>query len=388
MKGFSSLAIHGTTHHQKSVNPPIYLSSTFLLNDDDYKAISEGRAREILVYSRYSNPTRRAVETKMAVLEGGEDCVGFASGLSAILATILAFVSASDHIITTLDLYGGTTSLFKNVLAKMGIEFSFVDPKDIDVISKAIKPNTKVLFFETLSNPLLKLLDVPSVSKIAKDHNIKLIVDNTFLTPYNLKPLSLGADIVVHSASKYINGHSDVIAGFSIGKKEDIDKIWEMMVLTGGQLDPLSSYLIERGIRTLGVRIERHNENALAVAQFLQEHPKVRKVIYPGLDSYDQHPLAKDLLTNGYGGMVSFEINGDNELGLRFMRNLKMIKEATSLGGVESLVSMPFNTSHAGLSEEERAQMGIGPGFIRLSCGIEDVKDIIEDLDQALGRVP
>ena len=387
MKGFSSLAIHGTTHHQKPVNPPIYLSSTFLLNDDDYKAISEGRAREILVYSRYSNPTRRAVERKMAVLEGGEDCVGFASGLSAILTTILAFVSASDHIITTLDLYGGTTSLFKNVLAKMGIEFSFVDPKDIDVISKAIKPNTKVLFFETLSNPLLKLLDIPSVSKIAKDHNIKLIVDNTFLTPYNLKPLPLGADIVVHSASKYINGHSDVIAGFSIGKKEDIDKIWEMMVLTGGQLDPLSSYLIERGIRTLGVRIERHNENALAVAQFLQEHPKVRKVIYPGLDSYDQHPLAKDLLTNGYGGMVSFEINGDNELGLRFMRNLKMIKEATSLGGVESLVSMPFNTSHAGLSEEERAQMGIGPGFIRLSCGIEDVKDIIEDLEQALGRV-
>ncbi|RKZ21769.1 hypothetical protein DRQ20_04375 [bacterium] len=387
MKGFGTRAVHGKGEKRKSINIPVYLSSTYALTDEDYEKILEGKTREVLVYSRHSNPTRRELEEKLAMLEGAEDAVAFSSGLSAIFCTILAFVKKGEHIITTHDLYGGTLSLFKNIVSEIGIEISFVDMRDPDEVKKEIRENTKLFFFETLSNPMLKLLPLEEISEIAKEHGIKLVVDNTFLTPYNLNPLSHGADVVVHSASKYLNGHSDVIAGFSAGKKEDMELVWEKMVRTGAQLDPFSSYLVERGMRTLEIRMERHNENAMRIARMLEAHPKIRRVIYPGLESYEQFDLATRMLTRGFGGMVSFEIRGDDEDGLRFMRNLKIIKEATSLGGVESLISMPFNTSHASLTPEEREKMGMGPGFLRLSCGIENVEDLIEDLEQALSSL-
>ena len=388
--GISTLAVHAGTYQDSetgAVNTPVFLSTTFRLTDSDYEKILSGKAREAWLYTRYGNPTRRAVELKVAALEGAEDGVGFASGMAAIATTLLTFLKQGDHMLTTLDLYGGTSYLIHKEFPKFGIELSFVEPRDVEAIEKAIKPNTKVLYFETISNPLLKLLDVEAVARIAHEHGAMLIVDNTFLTPFNLRPLELGADIVVHSASKYINGHSDVIAGFAVGPKELIEQVWETMLHFGGSMEPLPAYLVERGLKTFALRMARHNENGLKVAEFLENHPKVRKVIYPGLESYEQRELADKLLKNGYGGMVSFEIDGTDEDGVRFMHNLKLWAEATSLGGVESLVSMPYNTSHAGLTPEQRAEMGIGPGFVRLSCGIEDADDLIEDLAQAFEKI-
>jgi len=262
-----------------------------------------------------------------------------------------------------------------------------VDSTNLGEIEASIKPNTKLLFFESLSNPLLKILDLPKVVKIAKKHNLITIIDHTFLTPYNLRPLDCGVDLVVHSATKYLNGHSDIIAGVVVGKKALISKVWEKMVRFGGSMDPHQAFLLERGLKTFSLRMQRHNENGKKIAECLEAHPKINKVMYPGLKSYPQKEIAAALLRKGYSGMVSFEVKGGDEAGLEFMRNLKIIKEATSLGGVESLVSMPFNTSHAGLSKEEKERMGIKEGLVRLSCGIEDAEDLIEDIQQALGKV-
>ncbi|MCD6317932.1 aminotransferase class I/II-fold pyridoxal phosphate-dependent enzyme [Candidatus Aerophobetes bacterium] len=269
----------------------------------------------------------------------------------------------------------------------MGIKSTLINSANLKEIEASIKPNTKLLFFESLSNPLLKILDLPNVVKIAKKHNLITIIDNTFLTPYNLCPLDYGIDLVVHSATKYLNGHSDIIAGLAVGRKSLIEEIWEKMVRLGASMDPHQAFLLERGLKTFSLRMQRHNENGKRIAEYLEIHPKINKVIYPGLKSYPQRELVSSLLKTGYSGMVSFEIKGGNETGLKFMRNLKIIREATSLGGVESLISMPFNTSHAGLTKEEKDRIGIKEGLIRLSCGIEDAEDLIEDIDQALSAV-
>lgn len=384
---FSTRCVHSGEYVDKetgAVNTPIFQSSTFLLSGEDYKKILEGKAREAWIYTRYGNPTRRAVEKKIADLCKGEDSILFSSGMAAISTTLLTFLEEGDEIITTLDLYGGTQSFIKNELPKFGITVKYVDPTNTDEIKSKMTEKTKIIYFETLSNPLLKIFDIDEVVYIAKESDALFIVDNTFLTPYNLTPLERGVDIVIHSITKYMNGHSDVVGGVVVGSKALMDKVWEMMIRYGGSMDPVSSFLLERGLKTLSLRMERHNVNALRVATFLSTHKKIRRVIYPTLDNYPYILSSVKYLTKGAGGMVSFELDGNDEDGLKFMRNLKIIKEATSLGGVESLVSMPFNTSHASLTEEERKKIGIGSGFVRLSVGIEDVDDLIWDIDQAL----
>ncbi len=388
--GISTISVHAGGLEDRdygAVNTPVYLSTTFKLSDADYEAILNGKARDIWVYTRYGNPSRRAVELKVAALEGAEDGLAFASGMAAISTTLLTFLRKGDHLLTTLDLYGGTSYLIQKEFPKFGIDVTSVNPQDINSIKNGLKPNTKVVYFETLSNPLLKFIDLEAVAELAHGNGALFIVDNTFMTPFNLRPLEHGVDIVVHSGSKYLNGHSDVISGFVVGSEEHIGMVWETMLHFGGSMEPLPAYLVERGLKTFAIRMERHNTNAMAVAEFLKGHPRVRRVIYPGLDDYPQKELIDRYVTNGYSGMVSFEIDGTDEDGVKFMHNLKIWKEATSLGGVESLVSMPYNTSHAGLTPEQRQEMGIGPGFIRLSCGIEDADDLIADIDQALNSV-
>jgi cystathionine beta-lyase/cystathionine gamma-synthase len=388
MKGFSTISVHGGEFVDPNTGTflsPIYQTTVFALDDEKYRAIEKGRMRDILIYTRYDNPTIRAVEKKICLLEKGEDALLFSSGMAAMAATIFALLEKGDHVISTLDLYGGTVSLLKE-LTNIGIDLSFVDPSNINEIETKINPKTKLLLFETLSNPLLKVLDIEKMIAIAKKRNIYLILDNTFLTYILFRPLSYGADLVIHSASKYLNGHNDIIAGVVVGKGELIEKIWNKRLQLGGSPDPHQSYLLLRGLKTLELRMLRHSENATAVANFLENHPKIKKVIYPGLTSHPQHGLAQKYL-KVFGGVLSFVIEGGNKAGVQFMHRLKMIKEAATLGGVESLVMMPFNTSHVYLSAEERERIGIVEGLVRLSCGIENVEDIISDLDQSLQKL-
>ncbi len=389
-KGISTVSVHAGEYIDevtKAVVTPIFQSSTFLLSDTDYQKILQGREREINIYTREGNPNRRAVAEKMMVLEGGEDALTFSSGMAAISASLLALLERGDHLVSTLDLYGGSNNLLRHDFPSLGIETTFVDSTNLETIEASIKANTRALFFESLSNPLLKILNLPKIIKIAQKHQLTTVVDNTFLTPYNLRPLDWGIDLVVHSASKYLNGHSDIIAGVSVAKKSLIDKIWKKMVRFGGSMDPHQAFLLERGLKTFALRMKHHNENGEKLARYLEGHTMIKRVIYPGLESYSQKELAKGLLKRGSGGMVSFEVKGGNEVALEFMKKLRIIREATSLGGVESLVSMPFNTSHAGLTRKEKESMGIQPGLVRLSCGIEDPEDLIEDVDQALSRI-
>ncbi|MFQ6065855.1 MAG: trans-sulfuration enzyme family protein [bacterium] len=389
-QGISTASVHAGEYIDevtKAVVTPIFQSSTFLLSDAHYQKILQGRERDINIYTREGNPTRRAVEEKMVVLEGGEDALTFSSGMAAISASLLAVLKRGDHLVSTLDIYGGSSYLLRHDFPSLGIETTFTDSTDLEKIETSIKSNTRVLFFESLSNPLLKILNLPKIIKIAQQHELITMVDNTFLTPYNLRPLDWGIDLVVHSASKYLNGHSDVIGGASVSKKSLIDKIWKKMVRFGGAMDPHQAFLLERGLKTFALRMKHHNENGEKLARYLEGHPGIKRVIYPGLESYSQKELVRSLLKRGFGGIVSFEVKGGDEAALGFMKELRIIREATSLGGVESLVSMPFNTSHAGLTKKQKESMGIQPGLVRLSCGIEDSEDLIEDIDQALSRI-
>ncbi|MEO0146260.1 MAG: PLP-dependent aspartate aminotransferase family protein [candidate division WOR-3 bacterium] len=387
-KGLSSKAVHSGTGPRDAhpVTTPIFQSSTFYANPEVYSLIQSGKARETTFYTRYGNPTRRAVEEKIAALEGAEDAIAFSSGLAAATSVIMGHLKPGDSMITTLDIYGGTAGLFRNRVERMGIEVIYADMTRPDLVEKAIKPSTKLMFFESISNPLLKILDIPTFADIAGRHNMLLVVDNTFATPINQRPLELGASISLASASKYLNGHSDLIAGVAAGPKSLLDPVWAAMRDLGGSMEAFSAFLLERGLKTLAVRVKAHNENALAVARFLEDHPRVKRVFYPGLPSHPQHELAKRMLS-GFGGMLSFVVEGGDEAALKLMSSFRLIAEATSLGGVESLVSTPATTTHAGYTPEERLSMGIEPGFLRLSVGIEDPEDIIEDLDQALANL-
>ncbi len=387
-KGLSSKAVHAGTgpRDARPVTTPIFQSSTFYADPEIYSLIQSGKSREPIFYTRYGNPTRRAAEEKIAALEGAEDAVAFASGLSAATSVIMGHLKPGDSMITTLDIYGGTAGLFKNRVERMGIELIYTDMTKPEEVEKAIKPNTRLMFYESISNPLLKVLDIPAFADIARRHNLILVVDNTFATPINQRPLELGASISLASASKYLNGHSDLIAGVVAGPKSLLDPVWAAMRDLGGSMEAFSAFLLERGLKTLAVRVKAHNENAMAVAKFLENHPKVKRVFYPGLPSHPQHELARRLL-KGFGGMVSFVIEGGDEATLKLMSSFRLIAEATSLGGVESLVSTPATTTHAAYTPEERLSMGIEPGFVRLSVGIEDTEDIIDDLDQALAKI-
>ncbi|MET1255996.1 trans-sulfuration enzyme family protein [Aliikangiella maris] len=387
--GDSTKAVHaGTTDDPRTgaVGTPIYQTSTFLLDEDQYQSIEEGHARDRFIYTRYGNPNQWAVQQKIAALENAESALVFSSGMAAITAAVMALVDRGGHVVASNELYGGTHSLFNSDFPNWGMSTTYVDPKDFEAIEAAIQPNTQVLYFEALTNPLLKLTDLEKLVALGKKHNLRVIIDATFVTPISCRPLDWGVDLVVHSASKYLNGHSDLIAGVVVGSRKLVDMVWPKLLNFGGNLDPHASYLLERGLKTLSIRMKAHEESAYALAQYLENHKQIKQVIYPKLASYPDAELALKQLKLG-GGMISFVVDGGDQAALNLLKHLKYVKSATSLGGVESLVSLPFNSSQASFTSSQREKMGIYPGCVRLSVGIEDPQDLINDFEQALAKI-
>lgn len=388
-KGFSTKAVHSGEERDPSTGSfvtPIYEASVFAFSTTKelVDAISEKTERH--VYTRFSNPTVRNAEKKMAGLEGAEDAAAFSSGMAAIAASILTLVSSGNHIVSTRDLYGGTLQFFKNVLPRFGVEVSLVDTTDLNEVESAIQENTKVIFAETPTNPTLKVVDVAKLAELSKQREINSVVDSTFASPYNLRPIEFGVDVTVHSATKYLGGHHDITAGIVCGSESFMKKLREMRRSLGGTLDPHAAWLLLRGLKTLGLRMERHNSNGMAVARYLEKHPKVKKVYYPGLQSHPQYSIAVQQM-RGFGGVVSFEIDGDFDTSIEFVDSLKLCYLAASLGGVETLVTQPVTSSHYFVSPEDRKNAGIADQLVRLSLGIEDPQDIIADLEQAFNGI-
>lgn len=375
--GFSTIAIHAGNEPDTAtgaVSVPIYQTSTYAQD-----GLGKHKGYE---YARTQNPTRSALEKNIAALEGAKFGYAFASGMSATDA-VLKLVKAGDHVILGDNTYGGTFRLFARVLANYGVAFDLVDTTDISKVELAFKPNTKMVFVETPTNPVMSITDLQAVSDVAHAHGAKVVCDNTFMSPYLQQPLALGCDIVVHSTTKYLNGHSDSIGGFvALNDEEDANWIQFIQNAVGAILSPFDSFLVLRGTKTLAIRMEAHDKNGRQVANFLAEHPGVQKVYYPGLVSHPQHELAKRQ-QKGFGGMVAFE-TGSLENAKKVLENVKLCILGESLGGVESLISHPATMTHASVPVEKRESLGITDGLVRISVGIEDVEDIIADLDQAL----
>ena len=353
---------------------------------EDAAAVVSGQM-EGTYYGRYGNPTTQELERQIAQLENGEAALGVSSGMAAISISLLAYLQHGDHALVTKDVYGGTFSFLKNLAPRFGIDYTYIDCTNLTDLERSIKPTTKVLYIETPSNPGLVVLDIEALSLIAKRHNLTLIIDNTFMTPYLQKPLEMGADIVVHSGTKYLNGHGDVIAGFIVGQKNEINRMRKNIMGDLGQnLNAWESYLILRGLKTLPVRMQRHCDNAMAIAEFLEQHPAVEKVFYPGLPSHPQHEIAKSQMKK-MGGVVSFELKGGVKSGKEFINNLKLGLISFSLGDPETLVQHPASMTHSSIPPKERLEYGISDGLIRLSAGLEDQQDIIADLHQSLEKI-
>lgn len=377
---YSTLAVHAGQSPDPqtgAVNVPVYLSSTFELT-----GIGTDRGWD---YSRAGNPTRDRLETALAALEGGTSAHAFTTGMAAI-AALVAMLKAGDHVICSRDVYAGTVRLFDQIVSGYGIQIEYVDTSDLKAVEKAMRPNTKLVHIETPSNPLMVLTDIAGVAKIAHAGGAEVSVDNTFLSPALQSPLALGADIVMHSTTKYLNGHSDGLGGVLIGSKpEHKDRFLLVQKAAGGVMSPFECFLVLRGIKTLPLRIKQHEENGRAVAEYLSAHPKVSKLAYPGLKCHPQYELACRQ-QKGFGSMMSFELKSREE-SARFLSAIKIFINAESLGGVESLASHSATTTHGSVSEEVRQSMGINEGRIRLSIGIEDKEDLIADLEQALAAV-
>lgn len=377
---FATRAIHGGQAPEPAtgaVMPPIFTSSTYI---QESPGVHKG-----FEYSRSHNPTRFAWERAVANLESGTQGYAFASGMAAT-STIMEVLNSGDHVIAMDDLYGGTFRLFDKVRGRSaGLQFSYVDLTDEAAVLAAIQPNTKMIWIETPSNPMLKLVDIAAMVRIAKQHGIITVVDNTFATPYNQRPLELGVDIVMHSATKYLNGHSDMVGGIAVvgDNTELAEKMTFLQNAVGAIAGPFDSYLALRGVKTLALRMRHHNAAALQIAQWLNHHPAVEQVIYPGLPSHPQHQLAKQQMT-GFGGMISILLKGDLAKARRFLENIEIFALAESLGGVESLIEHPAIMTHASIPKENREKLGILDNFVRISVGIEDVNDLIKALDKAL----
>lgn len=363
------------------VTVPIHLSSTFARKEVD-------KPTGGYEYSRSGNPTRDALEKRLASIENAKFGLAFASGLAAETTLILSLLKSGDHIVAFDDLYGGTQRLFNKIfIQNFGLEVSYVDARDPDNIEKAIKPNTRLIWLESPTNPLMKLADIKKISELAKVKKIPLVVDNTFASPYFQKPLNLGADIVVHSTTKYINGHSDSIGGAIMVSDEVIyQKLKFVQNAAGAILSPFDSYLVLRGIKTLAIRMKEHEKNSLKIAEYLESQPKVKKVNYPGLRSHPQHDLAKRQMS-GFSGMLSFEIKGGLRESKKFLSALKIFALAESLGGVESLIEHPALMTHASVTKEHREKIGISDSLIRVSVGIENTEDLIDDLENAFKKI-
>lgn len=392
---FATKAIHAGQSHDKiygALATPIYMTSTFCA--DTIEAYAERKAAGGFSYSRSGNPTTRALEMKVAAIECGEDCVATASGMGAVGSVMVTFLHPGDHVVCGDTVYGGTSAVMRTNLPQFGVDVTFVDSSDLAQIEAAITPKTKIIYFETPANPTMKITDIAGAAAIAHKHEgIRLVVDNTFAPPPIQYPIKLGADLVVHSVTKYINGHGDVLGGVVVGRKDDIKNIRMTAVtkMNGTPPSPFNSYLVLRGMKTLDLRVRRHCENAMAVARYLEKHPAVEKVFYPGLESFAGHETAKRQMCEGlYTGMVSFNlkegIHGLSalEAGKKLLNNLQIPGLAVSLGDPDSLVEQPASMTHAGVPREARLESGIADGMIRYSVGLESINDILADLESAL----
>ncbi|MDV6169575.1 cystathionine gamma-synthase [Flavobacterium sp. DG1-102-2] len=377
---FNTKTIHGGQHHEPhtgAVMPPVFQTSTFAQK-------SPGVLTNGYEYSRGANPTRTALEDALASIENGARGLAFSSGLAAT-DCVMKLLKPNDEVIAMDDLYGGTYRMFTRIYQDMGIKFHFVDMNDLDKFQSLINENTKLVWIETPTNPLMKVVDIEAIGKITKAKNILFAVDNTFATPYLQRPIDLGADIVMHSATKYLGGHSDVIAGALIIKDAGLgDKMHFLQFATGATLGPQDAYLVLRGIKTLHLRVQRHSENGQKVAEYLASHPKVERVYYPGLASHPNHDIAVKQMKGGFGGMVSFTFkSGEKADAIKFLESVRVFTLAESLGGVESLVNHPALMTHASIPEPKRKEIGITDDLVRLSVGIEDIEDILNDIEQA-----
>ncbi|MDR7416120.1 MAG: aminotransferase class I/II-fold pyridoxal phosphate-dependent enzyme [Armatimonadota bacterium] len=383
--GFNTLAVHAGSPPDPfgALVPPLYQTSTFT-----FETVADGarRANERIpaaFYTRWGNPTLRACADRLAALEGGEACLLAASGMAATSQAVLAVVRGGDHLVAPVSLYSGTFELFAQVLPRYGVEVTFVDPEDPENYARAVRPNTKLVYLETPANPVLQITDIAAVARIARQAGILSMADNTFATPYNTRPLALGVDVVVHSATKALGGHHHLVLGAVVGKRDFIERCWEQVRVYGGCADPFAAWLLLVGVQTLGLRMERVNRTALEIARFLAGHPRVERVYYPGLPEHPNHAVARRQM-HGFGGMLAFEVRGGLEAGVRLVERLRVIQRAVSLGGVHSLATHPASTTHAHMPREERIRAGIRDGLIRLSVGIEDLEDLLADLEQAL----
>ena len=382
-KRFATRSVHaGTQHIEGAVNTPIFQSSTYYLTDERYAGWANG-AQHTLIYSRLSSVNSEACVEKICALEGAEDGELFASGMAAISTVMMGLLNNGDHVVASPDVYGGTYGLMTEELPRFGINVSMADMQDPASYEAAIQDNTKMLYIETLSNPVLKVCDIEAMAAIARKHDLLLVIDNTFTSPWGCQPVEMGCDLVIHSTTKYLGGHSDIVGGAVVGRKDLIAELFPKKIHFGGSPDPHACYLLERGMRTLSARMPIHCANALEIAKRLESYPMITSVIHPSLPSHPDYETAKRTMPKGTG-MLAFVVDGGDDAALKFMRGLKLIFEATSLGGVESLIECPFNSSHMSIPEDVRHAAGVVPGFVRVSIGIEDVEDLWEDITRAL----
>ncbi len=390
--GFGTQAIHSGVVKDKNsgaLATPIYQTSTFIFDSAEQGGKRFALEEEGYIYTRLGNPSVTVVEEKIAILEGGEAAIGTSSGIGAITAAIWTLVKAGDHIIADETIYGCTFAFLNHGITRFGVEVTFIDTSNPENVKNAMKKNTRLVYLETPANPTLKICDIQKISDIAHENsNTVVMLDNTFATPFLQKPIEFGVDIVVHSATKYINGHGDVIAGFVVGKKDFIDevRIFGVKDMTGASMSPFDAYLIARGLKTFEIRMIKHCENAEKVAEFLEAHDKIEKVYYPGLKSFEFYDLAKKQMKMP-GAMISFEVKGGFEAGKKLINNVQLLKLAVSLGDAETLIQHPASMTHSPYSPEERAEAGITDGLIRISVGLENSEDIIRDLEQTLEKL-
>jgi cystathionine gamma-synthase len=388
-EGFSTRAVHAGEAREKAgnaVTTAIFQTATYVFRDSheliDYM---EGNI-EREEYGRYGNPTQRAVERKLAALDGGEAALLFSTGMCAITTTLLAMLGRGNHLVLTEDGYRRTRQFCRTLLHRLGIECTFVETGNYEALEAAIRPTTRLIFSESPTNPHLRVMDLERLVAIGRGRNVKIAIDSTFATPYNQRPLDFGIDLVIHSATKYLGGHNDLMAGVVVGSRGLVSAIRDMQAMLGGITDPHTAYLLLRGMKTLGIRLRKQNDNGMAVARFLEGHPRVRRVYYPGLSSHPDYKVACEQM-KGFGGVVSFEIDGDMKTTSTFIDRLHIPYIAPSLGGVETLIEQPALMSYFEMTSEDRAAIGIVDQLVRLSLGIEDADDLIADLEQALTSI-
>lgn len=388
-KGFSTKLIHAGDYDDAlgSVVTPIYQTSTFKFKDTAHGGACFAGDDDGYIYTRIGNPTINAFEEKIAELESGYRGIAFSSGMAAVSTVYMSLLSQGAHVLSTDAVYGPSRAILERDFSRYGVEFDFVDTSKIELVEKGIKSNTKLIYIETPTNPTIMLTDIKKVSEIAKKHGIPVCVDNTFCTPYLQRPLELGADIVLHSITKFINGHADIVGGVIVAKDKDMyDNLRKTMTFLGGNMDPHQAYMTSRGVKTLSLRMDKSGKSAAEIAEFLENHPKVEWVKYPGLKSHPHYELAKQQMS-GFGAMISFELKGGYKAGEILLNNVNVATLAVSLGGVETLIQHPASMTHAGVTRENRISAGITDGLVRYSVGIEDVEDLIADLEQGLSKI-